>query len=61
MRGHYAAAYDADPDGCRAFLATLGLRDEAPAASSGDSLLSVQAQRVTAAREGKSSRIVSLG
>src|SRR5258707_95356 len=27
MRGHYAAAFDADPTGCRAFLRTLGLRD----------------------------------
>jgi hypothetical protein len=62
MRGHYAAAYDADPAGCRTFLATLGLRDEAPAASSGDSLLSAhEQQRVTAAREGKTSRIVDLG
>ncbi|HEX4483524.1 MAG TPA: hypothetical protein VH081_07020 [Solirubrobacteraceae bacterium] len=62
MRSHYAAAYDADPAGCRTFLATLGLRDEAPAASSGDSLLSASEQeRVTAAREGKTSRIVDLG
>ena len=29
MRSHYASAYDADPSGTRAFLASIGLRDEA--------------------------------
>jgi hypothetical protein len=62
MRGHYAAAFDADPAGCRAFLGTLGLRDEPTADASGDSLLSAKEQeRVTAVREGKTPRIVNLG
>jgi hypothetical protein len=49
MRAHYAAAYDADPAGCRAYLGKLGLRDEDATALSAP------------APEAKPSRLVNLG
>jgi hypothetical protein len=61
MRGYYAQAFDADERGCRAFLASLGLRDAAAPGPSGGSFLTPQEQeRAAAASDGKR-RIVNLG
>lgn len=61
MRAHYAACYDADPEGTRSFLGSVGYsRATAVSASDdyNDSALSPQERnRIAAAREGTRQRI----
>jgi hypothetical protein len=47
MRGHYATAFDADEQGCRAFLKSLGLHD-------------VPKPQAASAEQAKPARVVSL-
>jgi hypothetical protein len=64
LRAHYAACYDADPEGTRAYLSSLGLRPSAPAASEEyptAGLSRSELNRIEAAREGRTSRIVNGG
>ncbi|HEX4436686.1 MAG TPA: hypothetical protein VH061_07810 [Solirubrobacteraceae bacterium] len=57
MRAHYAQAYDADPGGCRQFLAKLGLRDDAVVVAAEDDGLSLltdaERENVANARAGR--------
>jgi hypothetical protein len=71
LRAHYGECYDADPEGTRAYLRGLGLRDGGTAAASAavpsdgydESRLSpAERTRITAAREGRQpSRIINGG
>jgi hypothetical protein len=70
LREHYATCYDRDPSGTRAYLQSLGLRAQAtpavPAAASGDEyvqthLSAAERGRISAAREGRSPRVISGG
>jgi hypothetical protein len=61
MRGHYAACFDADPEGTRAYLGGIGLaRQEAAEASDAydeTTLSPVERQRIEAARQGGRPRL----
>jgi hypothetical protein len=71
LREHYATCYDRDPAGTRAYLQSLGFRAQAqPAASataaSSDEyvqthLSAAERGRISAAREGRSPRVISGG
>jgi hypothetical protein len=73
LRAHYADCYDSDPEGTRAYLRGLGLRDGGTAAASAataapadgydESQLSpAERNRITAARDGRQpSRIINGG
>ncbi len=71
LRAHYGECYDADPEGTRAYLRGLGLRDGGTAVASAavpadgydESYLSpAERGRITAARDGRQpSRIVNGG
>jgi hypothetical protein len=72
MRGHYQTLLQSDPAGTRAFLAKLGLSDigasyqQAAAASNDEeylpgALTKAEQDRVTAAREGRTSVFVNGG
>lgn len=63
LRGHYAACFDADPEGTRNYLRGIGLATQA-AAPEGyvETHLSRQERaRIAAAREGKPSRVINGG
>jgi hypothetical protein len=60
MRAHYAACFDADPDGTRAYLQGIGLpasQASAPEAYADANLSFQERNRIAAAREGKIPRI----
>jgi hypothetical protein len=67
MRAHYQRAFDADPGGTRAFLASIGLRAEAASAASEpdeylNTLTDNEQRRIAAARDGRpTSRFVNGG
>ncbi len=71
LRDHYAACYDADPEGTRNYLRGLGLRDGGTASASAalpadgydeSYLAPAERKRITAAREGRQpSRIINGG
>lgn len=70
LRDHYAQCYDADPEGTRSYLQSLGLRGSTPGTASASAsqeyvdthLSSAERQRIAAAREGRQhSRIVNGG
>ena len=65
LRAHYAACFDADPQGTRNYLAGIGLVTRAAATPSDEYLdthLSTrERERIAAAREGKGSRVINGG